>query len=213
VPNGRLLVVTAVEVERNAVLAGAPDAEVIAAGLGSAASAAGTARALALAEAAGRPYSAVLSTGIGGGFSARTRVGGLVVADRSIAADLGADSAEGFIGLDDLGFGTAVAQVDPGVLKELRDALPGATVGAVLTVATVTGTAAGAYALLARHPDAAAEAMEGFGVATAAAQAGVAFAELRAISNPVGPRDRGAGRIADALQTLTNAFAALGWDR
>ena len=34
--------------------------------------------------------------------------------------------------------------------------------------------------------------MEGFGVATAAALAGVPFAELRTISNAIGPRDRGA---------------------
>jgi futalosine hydrolase len=50
-----------------------------------------------------------------------------------------------------------------------------------------------------------AEAMEGFGVATAAHQSGVAFAELRTISNPIGPRDRSAWRIADALAALERA--------
>jgi futalosine hydrolase len=205
----RLLIVTAVAAERAAVLAGDPDADVIAAGVGSAAAAAGTARALALAEAAGRPYSAVLCTGIGGGFSGRTTVGDLVLADRSIAADLGADSPDGFLSLDELGFGATVVEADPGLLKQLRAALPGATVGAVLTVSTVTGTAAGTEAIVARHPDAVAEAMEGFGVATAAVGAGIAFAELRAISNPVGPRDRGAWQIAPALQILTATFASL----
>ena len=44
--------------------------------------------------------------------------------------------------------------------------------------------------------------MEGFGVATACALAGVPFAEVRAISNAVGPRDRGAWRIGEALAAL-----------
>jgi futalosine hydrolase len=51
--------------------------------------------------------------------------------------------------------------------------------------------------------------MEGFGVATAAALAGVPFAELRAISNTVGPRDRAAWRIPQALAALTSATAAI----
>jgi futalosine hydrolase len=51
-----------------------------------------------------------------------------------------------------------------------------------------------------------AEAMEGFGVATAAAGAGVPFAELRAISNLVGPRDRAAWRLEDAFAALRRAL-------
>ncbi|HYN93641.1 MAG TPA: futalosine hydrolase, partial [Pilimelia sp.] len=49
----------------------------------------------------------------------------------------------------------------------------------------------------------------GYGAACAAAGAGVPFAELRAISNAVGPRDRAAWRIADALTALTAAAPAL----
>ena len=60
-----------------------------------------------------------------------------------------------------------------------------------------------------RHPNAVGEAMEGFAVATAAAHAGLPFAELRAVSNAVGPRDRAAWRIPDALAALERAAAAL----
>src|SRR5207248_2206255 len=88
--------------------------------------------------------------------------------------------------------------------------LAGNAYGAVISVATVTGTAAGLRALAGRHPDAVAEGMEGFGVATAAAGAGVPFAEVRTISNPVGPRDREAWRIGDALAALTEVGRALG---
>ncbi|CAM5245473.1 Futalosine hydrolase [Streptomyces griseomycini] len=79
----------------------------------------------------------------------------------------------------------------------------------MLTVSTVTGTAARAAGLRARHPRALAEAMEGFGVAEAAAAHGVPVLEVRAVSNPVGPRDRAAWRIGDALAALTEGFGKL----
>jgi futalosine hydrolase len=176
-------------------------------GVGPAAAAAGTARLLALA---GTPYRAVVSAGIAGGFPGRAGPGATVLASVSVAADLGADSPDGYLSLDELGFGTTRAPADPGLLAALRVALPGAVPGTVLTVSTVTGTAAGAALLAGRHPDAVAEAMEGFGAATAAAQAGVPFAELRTVSNLVGPRDRAGWRIADALAALAEAGRALG---
>jgi futalosine hydrolase len=203
-----LLVVTAVPPERDAVLAGWPGdpADVHAVGVGPAAAAAGTA--WLLAGAAGR-YHAVLCAGIGGGFAGRVRPGGLALATASVAADLGAGSPDGFLPLDELGFGPSRYPVDPAVLAALRAALPGAATGPVLTVSTATGTAAGTTALRDRYPEAVAEGMEGFGVATAAARAGVGFAELRAISNPVGPRDRAAWRIPEALAALRAAVRAL----
>lgn len=76
-------------------------------------------------------------------------------------------------------------------------------------MSTVTGTAARAAALRARHPRALAEAMEGFGVAEAAAAHGTPVLEIRAVSNPVGPRDRAAWRIGEALGALTGAFGKL----
>lgn len=212
---GRLLVVTAVEPERAAVLAGLPDltgpggSEVIAGGVGSAAAAAATARALALAQAASAPFGAVLSAGIAGSFPGRAEPGATVLASRSIAADLGAATPEGFLALAELGFGASSVEADAALLAELRAALPEAVVGEVLTVSTVTGTAAGRAELLHRHPDAVAEAMEGFGVAVAATQAGVAFAELRTVSNLVGPRERDAWQIGPALAALTRAIGGI----
>ncbi|MFI7210760.1 futalosine hydrolase [Micromonospora maritima] len=212
-----LLVVTAVPAEAEAVRAGltGPGVTVLPVGVGPAVAGAATARVLALAEAAGRPYRAVVSAGIAGGFAGRAAVGGTVLADRSVAADLGAESPAGFIPVEDLGMpaellgGGRVVPADPGLLGALRAALPAATVGTVLTVSTVTGTAASTAALADRHPDAVAEAMEGYGVGVAAAQAGVPFAELRTISNPIGPRDRGSWRMREAFAALTTAAAAL----
>ncbi len=214
--------VTAVPAEAEAVRAGLPGefATVAPVGVGPAVAAAATARLLALAEAAGRPYRVVVSAGVAGGFVGQVEVGGTVVGTRAIAADLGAESPEGFIPVDQLGMpaellggGTAIA-ADPALVAALRAALPGAAVGPVLTVGTVTGTAAGTDALLRRHPEAVAEAMEGYGVGVAAAHAGLPFVELRTISNPVGPRDRDAWRLREALAALTEAAPALlTWQR
>jgi futalosine hydrolase len=205
-----LLVVTAVGAERDAVAAGWTG-EVVAVGAGSSAAAAGTARLLAAGgEGGGGGYRAVLSVGIAGGFAGRIGVGGIALATESVAADLGADSPDGFIALSVLGFGADRYPVDEDLGAALRAVLPDAVTGSILTVNTVTGTAAGMRAIEARNPEAVAEGMEGFGVATAAAGAGIPFGELRTISNLVGPRDRGAWRIGEALAALTEVGRALG---
>jgi futalosine hydrolase len=219
----RVLVLTAVAAERDAVLRGlnlppAPvvhDASergdaivVVAVGVGPAAAAARAAWLLGLA-ARDDPFDLVISAGIAGGFEGRTEVGATVLARRSVAADLGADSPEGFLSLTDLGFGSSTVDADGDLLDRLRTGLPEAVVGDVLTVSTVTGTRERATELVKRHPDAVAEAMEGFGIALAARQANAAFAELRTISNPVGPRDRAAWRLPEALAALERAAATL----
>ncbi|CAL9457599.1 Futalosine hydrolase [Streptomyces sp. enrichment culture] len=182
--------------------------DLLAAGVGPALAAASTAAALTAAALDGAPYGLVVSAGIGGGFPPHAPVGSLVVADEITAADLGAETADGFLPVTELGFGT-VTHRPPGALVRAAAAATGARPGTVLTVSTVTGTAERAAALRARHPRALAEAMEGFGVAEAAAAHGVPVLELRAVSNPVGPRDRAAWRIPDALAALTDALGKL----
>jgi futalosine hydrolase len=209
----RILVATAVPVERDAVARAftgpAPAVDVLAVGVGPALAAAGTATALTRAALEGSGYGLVVSAGIAGGFLPDAPLGSLVVADEITAADLGAETAEGFVPVTELGFGT-VTHRPPAALVRAAVAATGARAGAVLTVSTVTGTAARASALRERHPTALAEAMEGFGVAEAAGAHGVPVLEVRAVSNPVGPRDRAAWRIGDALAALTEGFGKLG---
>ncbi|MEU8561856.1 futalosine hydrolase [Streptomyces cyaneofuscatus] len=228
----RVLVVTAVPVERDAVtraFGGTPEVlavpgaelhrsgafDVLAGGAGPAAAAA--AAAFALASSASHPYGLVVSAGIGGGFAPAAPLGSLVVASDIVAADLGAETPDGFLPVTALGFGRDRFVTPPALVREVA-AATGAAPGPVLTVSTVTGTAARTAALLAAHPGALAEAMEGFGVAEAAERAGVPVLELRAVSNTVGPRDRAAWRISDALAALTEAFGKSapvleGWNR
>ncbi len=201
----RVLVVTAVPAEAEAVRAGAPALDVIAAGVGPAAAAAATARELTAAALGGRPYGLVVSAGIGGGFAPAAPVGSLALSTAIVAADLGAQTPEGFVPVTDLGFGTVRHEPPASLVRDLA-AATGARTGTVLTVSTVTGSAARAEELAAHHPGALIEAMEGFGVAEAAAAQGVAVVEIRAVSNPVGPRDRSAWRIGDALKALTDGF-------
>ncbi|WP_145049603.1 futalosine hydrolase [Paenibacillus xylanexedens] len=268
----RVLIVTAVDVEKEAILRGLGDKaadmfDVIAAGVGPASAAAGTAAALALAAASASrlkapavatappsdaaavdpalaqgatapeqpdaaqasaastapgllagtgltsAYTLVVSAGIGGGFPGVADGGSLVVADAMVAADLGSQAPDGFLSVDELGFGSSRVVADAELAVRLRDALKRAghavSGGTAVTVSTATGTAETAAELLRRVPDAAAEGMEGFGVATAAQQFGVPALELRGISNAVGPRDRDAWRIKDALDALQAASSIL----
>ncbi|MEU3300384.1 futalosine hydrolase [Streptomyces sp. NPDC006678] len=232
----RVLVVTAVPAEADSVVAGLSadgpspahalpggltlrrcagaevTVDVLAGGVGPAAAAAATATALtasvtATATAMGPAYDLVVSAGIGGGFAATAPLGSLVVADAIVAADLGAQTPDGHLAVEQLGFGRSTHVPAP-LSERIAKALD-AVHGPVLTVSTVTGTASRAAELTARHPRAAAEAMEGFGVAEAATAHGVPVVEIRAVSNAVGPRDRAAWRIGEALDALRNAFRLL----
>jgi futalosine hydrolase len=224
----RLLVVTAVEAEADAVLAGLADAgfaepaarqigpltlttaagggssiAVVAGGVGPAAAAASTATVLAALD---ELPDLVVNAGIAGVFSGRAEIGDLVVADVFTAADLGADSDEGFLDLDTLGFGSSTL---PAFVPELSvPELSSAVVGPVLTVSTATGSDARAVDL-ARRYSAVAEAMEGFGVATAARLHQIPAAELRGISNRVGRRDRSAWDVPTALAAVRRGAAGL----
>jgi futalosine hydrolase len=201
-----LLVVTAVAVERDAMAQALEvttrvqlgpyegltghGVTIVAGGVGPAAAAAATATVLSVAPDV---FELVVSAGIGGGFAGRAAPGDVVEATRIVAADLGAESPDGFLTLDALGFGAGeVAAVPLGI--------PGARRGPVLTVSTVTGSEARAAELAARGGYA--EAMEGYGVAEAALRHRVPVAELRAISNLVGLRGAGNWDIQGALAAL-----------
>lgn len=207
----RVLIMTAVAAERDAVVRGLHSDsryDVLVAGVGSIVAAVNTARALATAE-----YSLVISAGIAGGFSGRAEIGSLVVASEIVVADLGAETLEGFRSVEELGFGFTQIQIDADLVDRVTGALLVAKLpvktGPVLTVSTVTGTAKRGIELAARIQGATAEAMEGYGVGCAALDRGLPVLEIRAISNMVGPRDRSTWRIKEALDVLEAASAVL----
>ncbi len=206
----RILVMTAVTAEQEAVIRGfqqTDQVDVLLAGVGVAEAAMNTTKAILAAH-----YDLVISMGIGGGFEGIADVGSIVVASEMIAADLGAESEEGFISLEQLGLGKTKISTGKQA-HHLYEALihnkTSAHWGPILTVSTVTGSQKTASNLAKRIPGAAAEAMEGFGVAVAAQSSDIPVIEIRAISNSVGPRDRSSWKIKEALQALTRACSII----
>lgn len=204
----KLLVVTAVEAEREAVArAASDDVTVIAGGVGPVAAATATCRALADGD-----YTHVFSAGICGGFAGRADVGDVVVATATVAADLGCRTDDGFRTLADMG----LTQTDVLIFddadawaKRLTTAGLAVRAGEMLTLSCMTGTDSDADLLASRYPSAVAEAMEGWGVAWAAQSFGITAGELRAVSNVVGRRDPSTWDITNALGALSRTFEAL----
>ncbi|OIJ21326.1 futalosine hydrolase [Anaerobacillus alkalidiazotrophicus] len=209
--NGKVLIMTAVKAEQEAVLRGLNGDsrfDVIVAGVGQVAAAITTTKALATSN-----FHVVISAGIGGGFRNQAETGSVVVSSEIIAADLGAQTVDGFSTVEELGFGFSRVSVDRELVIKVTETLKNSGMivktGPILTLSTVTGTEETAQELAARFSGATAEAMEGFGVASAAKEFHIPCLEIRTISNPVGPRDRSAWKIKEALEALEKVSSIL----
>lgn len=207
-----ILIVTSVEAEKQAILKSLGDdprfqVEII--GVGPMLAAARTAKLLAM-----NSYDVVVNMGVAGGFPGLAKVADVVVASEMIAADLGAESSEGFKPIEQLGFGQSYFKCDDEVSKSIADKIIRETevqayLGPIITKSTVTGTTETLNLMRKQVPGAAAEAMEGFGVGTAASLYNIPCFEIRTISNPVGPRDRASWKLTEALASLTIVSATL----
>ena len=184
-------------------------ARVIVSGVGPVAAALATAHALTAA-----PARLVISAGIGGAYpGGGLHPGDLAVSSVMIQADLGAWDGAAFLPLDDLGLSVLPDGPHGAVFPAWTGAggvaeRAGAALGPALTRGGVAGSAAQAQALERRYPGALCEGMEGAGIAHAALLAGVPALEVRGISNPVGPRDRSAWRIPEALAATRRGVQA-----
>ena len=174
-----MLVVAATQMELSFV----EGAETLCCGIGPVEAALTTARALAVSSPDG-----ILHIGLAG---ARTLVpGSLVLGEQAVYADLAA--------LPDSLSGRKWEEPDAALLAVARRALPVALVLPIATTARVGGG----------HEGAEVEAMEGFGVLRAAAEARIPAIELRAISNAY-DAERAEWRIDEALEALARAVAIL----
>lgn len=147
-------------------------------GVGPVEAAAATARALAL-----DPPATVVHVGIAGGHGITP--GGVIVGSESVYCDIAAEIP-------------VIDRISPDaqLLEVVRAALPDALTLPIGTSAAVGGVASGVRV----------EAMEGFGVLRACAQAGVPAIEIRAVSNEITEADRGRWRIGRALEALAEAI-------
>jgi len=178
-------------------------ATLLVSGIGPGAAAAAAATALALDS-----YAVAASLGICGGFRGAASIGDVVIATELIAADLGADSPDGFLSTGQLGWTDDDHPVGAVLVRGLVERLGAAVTGPVLTVSTVTGTSARADLLAERH-GAVAEAMEGWGVVEAARPHGLPVVEIRTVSNLVGTRDTRLWDFPAAFAALTRVGAVL----
>jgi futalosine hydrolase len=214
----RILIVTATSMEIAALVAvfhhtaersakltshthGAHDIDVLVTGVGMVPTAAWSAHVLAR-----NSYGLALNFGVCGSFDRALAPGTVVhvVSDR--IAELGAEDDDAFLTMDELNlpgdyqFVNAAPPVNP-PLQEL----PAVT---AISVNTVHGNARSIAEVIARfHPQV--ESMEGAGFMCACQAARIPFAQVRAVSNLVEQRNRGAWQMAEAIGSLARTGLAI----
>jgi len=170
--------------------------------------------ALALALwAATHEVEKALLFGIAGAYpGSGLRPGDLVLVGEEVEADLGLKEGLAPLGFPALELGEKLYffnrfPLDPGLTQSLAQSL-GLRVVTGLTRDLVSEGLEEALALASRW-NAALENMEGAAFARACLALGIRGAELRAISNPAGVRDKGAWRVKEAVAALEEALARL----
>lgn len=193
----RALIVAATAAEiapLDGVLRSRTDVELLVTGVGMVATAAACSRALAKDD-----FTVALNLGLCGSFDPSLTPGTVVhvVSDR--LAELGAEDGDAFLPIEAIGLPSdhVVVNAHPPRTRAI-DALPCVT---GVTVNTVHGQPASIAAVVRRFKPQV-ESMEGAAFMYACRLAGVPYAQVRAISNVVERRDRGAWRIAEAVEAL-----------
>jgi len=194
----RILLVAATEGEISALRPDLkPEFDVLVTGVGMVSTAARCARALALT-----PYDLALNVGICGSFDRALAPGSVVHVVRDHIAELGAEDNEEFVTIEAIRLPAEWTFVNsaPPPLAALR-ALPAVN---AITVNTVHGNERSIAAVMERfRPEV--ESMEGAAFMSACLISNVTFAQVRAVSNIVERRNRGAWQVAEALERLAEA--------
>jgi len=174
--------------------ASGPDIDVLVTGIGMVSTAAKTARALAQAR-----YDLALNLGVCGSFDPRLNPGRVVhvVSDR--IAELGAEDGDAFLTVEELSLhGDAVFVNRDPPDNELLNHLPPVS---GITVNTVHGNERSIAAIVHRFSPQV-ESMEGAAFMHACLISQVPFAQVRAVSNLVEPRNREAWNLREAIANL-----------
>jgi futalosine hydrolase len=157
-----------------------------------------------------RPYDRVIQAGIAGSFSPEVAIGSVVVVGEEAFGDLGAEDNGSFLDLFDMGLLKRGASpfsdqllVAPIIELPILARLPrvrSVTVNRVLSEARSIAWIRDRYAPQVVN-------MEGAAFFYAALLEQVPFVSLRAISDSVGPRDRSAWKIPEAISALDGVLA------
>ncbi|WP_448702033.1 futalosine hydrolase [Mucilaginibacter sp. AW1-3] len=142
-------------------------------------------------------YDLAINLGIAGSFDRTIALGDVVEITEDRMAELGAQDDEQFIPIETLGFGESCFNATNAItqLKQVK----------AITVNTVHGHQ-DSIAKISHRLQPQLESMEGAAFFYACKQAGVACAQIRAVSNYVEKRNRDAWKIGPAIKNL-NTFA------
>ena len=141
----------------------------------------------------------IMLVGIAGAYADRLQIGMAYEFDRVRCVGVGIGGDQQHISAGEAGWmHYPPSQIgDELTLATSRTDQP--TSGCLLTVCAAAADSGEAANRIARHPDALAEDMEGFGVATAAAIAGEPLHIVRGISNTAGQREHSSWQIEPAM--------------
>lgn len=151
-------------------------------------------------------YTLAINAGIAGALDTHIPLGKVLQITDDTIADFGAESPEGFIFIDQLGYGSQTFRpIAPGIGFQTLDRLPKAS---ALTVNKSHGTETSIADCKNRYA-AQVESMEGAAFFYACERAQLPSIQLRAISNWVEPRNRDAWDIPGAIASLNSVLVAL----
>jgi futalosine hydrolase len=197
-----MLIVAATELEIAALRTRLPrDVDVLVTGVGMVAMAVHCSGALARGG-----HSIAINVGVCGAFDPALAPGTVVHVVRDRIAELGAEDGDAFRTFEELGLHveSSFCNAAPPSAEALR-ALPAVN---GITVNTVHGCAASIAAIVGRL-DPQVESMEGAAFMSACLVHRVRFAQVRAVSNVVEPRNRSAWRMEEAIANLTETTARI----
>jgi futalosine hydrolase len=155
----------------------------------------------------------LLNAGIAGSYRESIKPGDVCQVRSEIYGELGAESPSGLLTLDRLGFPTTVRPSDGLTLYNTYPNPHPPLTGLAEAVGLTTQTTAGIADTIEWrrrfwNPDI--ETMEGAAFFQAATVAGIPFAEIRSVSNPILPRhDTSHWRIAEAIGALNDTLLQL----
>jgi len=154
---------------------------------------------------ASNPTRLVISCGIGGAYpESGLQPESVACAETEIYADLGAESPDGFLDMEAIGF--PVVKEHYNLLP--LDRFPAPTRVPFVTRTTCTGNLESALEVVKRTAGAV-ESMEGAAIVHTALAHGLPVGEIRGISNPIGNRDRAAWRLHEAAHAAVEILS--GW--
>lgn len=197
----KLLVVAATEAEIGPFLQQIVNIDVLITGVGMVATTYGLTRKLAQND-----YDLVIQAGVGGSFDETIPLGSIVFVTADSWGDLGAEDNDKYIDIYDLGLlGKDELPHTAGMLRTPIQAVHN-NIHLPQVKGITVNTVSGSVATIARRRQygCEVESMEGAAFHYVCLREGVAFAQVRAISNYVIPRDKSQWRMKDAIINLNN---------